>query len=95
LSDGLHNPHPGPHRALRVVFVRLRVAEIDEQAIAEVLGDIPLEAGDHFGAGVLIGPHDLAPLLRVELAGEDGGVHQVTEQHRELAAFGFGWPWLS
>ena len=40
--------------------------------------------------------YDLAEVFGVELAGEDGRVHQVTEQHRELAAFGlwgagFGW----
>jgi hypothetical protein len=48
-----------------------------------------LIAGDHLGAGVLIGSHHLAQFLRVESAGEDGGVHQVTEQHGELAAFRF------
>ena len=39
-------------------------------------------------AQVLVGAHDLAQVFRVELAGEAGGVHQVTEQHGELAAFG-------
>jgi short-chain 2-methylacyl-CoA dehydrogenase len=72
--------------------VRQGIAEVDQQAIAEILGDMPLKAGDHLGAGVLIGPHHLAPLLRVELAGEHGGVHQVTKQHRELAAFGLTEP---
>jgi hypothetical protein len=47
-----------------------------------------LIAGDHLGAGVLIGPHHVAPLFQVEPAGEHRRVHQVTEQHRELAAFG-------
>ena len=49
---------------------------------------MPLEAGDHLGARVLIGPHHLAQVFGVELAGEDGRVHQVTKQHGELAAFG-------
>ena len=73
-----------------VIFVCQGVAEVDEQAIAQILGDMALKAGDHFGAGVLIGSDDLAQVFRVELAGEGRGVHQVTEQHRELAAFGVG-----
>src|SRR4029450_440443 len=68
--------------------MRQWVAEVDEQAITEILGDMPIIASDYLGAGVLIGPHHLAQLFRVELAGEHGRVHQVTEQHSELAAFG-------
>ncbi len=96
LPQGLHHPQPGPHRPLGIIFVRQGVAEVDEQAIAEILGDMPLKAGDHLGAGVLIGPHHLAQVFRVELAGEHRRVHQVTEQHGELAAFGVRrrWMWL-
>jgi hypothetical protein len=99
LPHGLHHPHPGTHRSLGIILMGIGVAEVDQQAITEVLRDMPLEAGDHFGAGVLIRPHHLAPFFRVELASEHGGVQQVTEQHRELAAFGFwgmrgGW-WRS
>jgi hypothetical protein len=36
----------------------------------------------------LIRPHHLAPVFGVELAGQHGRVHQVTKQHRELAALG-------
>jgi hypothetical protein len=75
---------------LGVIFVRPRVAEVDQQAIAEILCNITLEAGDHLGAGLLIGPYHLAPLLRVQLAGERGRVHEVAEQHGELAAFRLG-----
>src|SRR5215475_5890519 len=70
--------------------MRQWVAEVDEQAITEILGDMPIIASNHLGAGVLIGPHHLAQLFRVELAGEYGRVHQVTEQHGELAAFRLG-----
>ena len=89
------HPQPGPHGPLGVIFVRLGIAKVDQQAIAEVLGDMPLKALDHLGAGVLVGPHHLPQLFRVELAGERGRVHQVTEQHGELAAFGVGrrWDW--
>ena len=88
LSQGLHHPEAGPHRPLSIIFMRLGVAEVDEQAIAQILRDMALEAGDHFGAGLLIGPHHLAPVFGVELAGEGGGVDEVTEQDGQLAAFG-------
>ena len=49
-----------------------------------------LKARDHLGAGVLIGPHHLAQLFRITLRGEHGGIHEVTEQHGQLAAFRLG-----
>src|SRR5215468_4268368 len=48
---------PGPYRPLGVIFVRQGVAEVDEQAVAEVLGNMPLIASDHLGTGLLIGAH--------------------------------------
>jgi hypothetical protein len=71
--------------------VRQRIPEVDEQAIAEILRDMALKAGDHPGAGLLIGPHYLAQVFWVELAGQRRRVHQVTKQHGELAAFSVGW----
>jgi hypothetical protein len=87
-SHRLHHSQPRPYRPLRIIFVRLGVAEVDQQAIAEILRDMSLIASDHFGAGLLIGPNHLAPFFGVELAGQHGRVHQITEQHGELAPFG-------
>ena len=53
---------------------------------------MPIKALDHLDTGRLIGQHDLAEVFRVELTGEAGGVCQVTEQHRELAALGLRRP---
>jgi len=69
--------------------VRQGIAEVDEQAIAEILRDMALKAGDHLGTGVLIGPHHLPEVFRVKLTGEGSRIHQVTKQHGELPAFGF------
>jgi hypothetical protein len=71
--------------------VRQRIPEVDEQAIAKILRDMALKAGDHLGAGLLIAPHHLAQVFRVELASEHGRVHEVTKQHGKLAAFSVGW----
>ena len=40
LAQGLDHAQPGPHRPLRVIFVRQRIAEVDEQAIAKILRDM-------------------------------------------------------
>ena len=90
LPHGFDHPQPGPHGPLRIIFVRQGVAEIDEQAVAEILGDMPLKAGDHLGAGVLIGAHDLPELFGVKLRRERGRADQVTEEHGELPALGLG-----
>ena len=68
--------------------MRLGIAKVDQQAIAEILRNMPVEALDDLGTGLLIGAHHLAVVFRIELTGKAGRVDQVTEQHRELAAFG-------
>ena len=68
--------------------MRLGIAKIDQQAIAEILGDMPLKALDDLSTGSLVGAHHLPQIFGIELAGERGRIHQVTEQHGELAAFG-------
>ena len=67
LAHGLDDAQPGPHRPLGVVFVRLGIAKVDQQAIAEILGDVAVKAVDHLGAGVLVGAHHLAQVFRVQL----------------------------
>ena len=49
---------------------------------------MPIKALDDLDTGCLISQHNLTQVFRVELTGEAGGVGQVTEQHRELAALG-------
>jgi hypothetical protein len=73
--------------AVRVVFVRVRIAEVHQEAISQILGDVPGKLLDHRGTGGLIRTHDLAKVFGVELAGKSRRVDQITEQHRELAAF--------
>jgi hypothetical protein len=90
LAQRLHHPQSRPHRPLRIIFVCPGIAKVDEQAIAEVLRNMPLKAGDHLGTDVLIGPHHLTQILRVELTGEHSRLHQVTKQHGELTAFSVG-----
>ncbi len=69
------------------------IAEVHQQSIAQVLGNVTLIALDHCGTGLLIGLYHLPQLFRVKLGGERGGAYQVTEQHRELPALGVCRPW--
>ena len=38
--DGCNNFKAGAHRALRIIFMRYRIAEIYKEAVAEKLGDM-------------------------------------------------------
>ena len=75
------------HRAPGIVFMGCGVAKIDQQPIAEILGDMALVGLDDLGRGLLVGAHHGAQVFGVELAGELRGADQVTEQHRELPPF--------
>src|ERR1700738_3421097 len=57
---------PGHDRALSVVLVRLRIAEVDEDAVAHVLRDKPADAADRLGDMAMIGTDHLAKILGIE-----------------------------
>src|SRR5215470_16195401 len=95
LPHGVEHPEPSPYGALGVIFVRQGVAEVDQQAIAEILRDMALKAGDHLGAAILVGAHNLPQLFGVKLRRERGRADQVTEEHSELAAFCLWSRWCS
>jgi hypothetical protein len=67
--------------------MRSWVAEIDQDAIAEVLGHMSLEALDHCGHARLVRVQHFAQVLRIEAGGELGRSDQVAEQERELPPF--------
>jgi hypothetical protein len=55
--------------------MRQKVAEVDQQPISEILGNMPVKARDHLGTDLLIGPDHLTEDFRVGLAGEYGRIH--------------------
>jgi hypothetical protein len=65
-----------------------RIAEIDQDAVAHVLGDETIEPGDDLGDGAVIGGDDLAQILGIEARGECGRADQIAEHYRKLPAFG-------
>ena len=58
-SNGIDDGQPSAHRPLGIVLVRQWVAEVNQEAVAQVLRDVALEAGDHLGADALVGAHML------------------------------------
>ena len=52
---------------LHIIFMGLRIAKIDEEAVTEILGDMPVKALDHRCARGLVGAHDLPQVFGVEL----------------------------
>src|SRR5215475_14386546 len=96
VPHALDHPQSGPHGALGIVFMGLRIAKVDEEPIAEVLGDMSVKVLNDLSADSLVGPDDLSEVFGIELTGQSGRVHQVTKQHGELAAFGLTgcrWAW--
>jgi len=93
--QGLDNFQARPYGPLGVIFMGRGIAEVHQQSIAQVLGNVTLIALAYCGTGLLIGLYHLSQIFRVKLSGERGGAYQVTEQHRELPALGFYRTWLS
>ena len=78
------------HRTPGIVFMGRGVAKIDQQAIAEILGDMTRVLPDDRGCGLLVGAHHRTQVFRVKLARELCGAHQVAEEHGELPSFRLG-----
>ena len=90
-TDRLDHRQPGAHRPLRIVLMRPRIAEIDQHAVAHVLGDEAVEAADRIGHGAVVVPDQLAQILRVKPRRQRRRADQVAEHHRQLSAFGVDW----
>jgi hypothetical protein len=65
---GVHNLDPAPDRAVGIVFVRTRIAKVDQQTITKQLGNIAVEALDDLSAGALVGADDLTQVFGVNIA---------------------------
>ena len=79
---------PGAHRALGVVLMRLRIAEINQHAVAHVLGDKPAKAADGVGDAAMIGADDLAQILGIEARRQRRRADQIAEHDGQLPPLG-------
>ena len=65
-ADRVDDREPAAGRALGIVLMRLGIAEINEHAIAHVLGDKTAKAADGVGNAAMGGADDLAQILGIE-----------------------------
>ena len=59
-GDAVNQSQTGPHRLLGIMFMCLRIAEIREDAVSHILGDIAPKLDDHLSHNGVIGrraPH--------------------------------------
>jgi hypothetical protein len=47
----------------------LGIAEVDQESVPEVLGNMTVKASDHLSAGLLIGAYHVSEVFGIELAG--------------------------
>ncbi len=87
-ADRVDDGEPGAHRPLGVVLMRLRVAEIDQHAVAHVLGDKTGEAGNRVGDAAMIGADYLAQILGIVAGRQRRRADQIAEHHGELTPLG-------
>ena len=78
------------HRPPRVVLVSAWIAEVDQNAVTDVVADVAVKSPDDLGAGALIAANHLVQIFRVHARGQSRGTDHVAEQNRELPALGLG-----
>jgi hypothetical protein len=74
------------HGALAVVLLRLGIAEQRHQAVAELFQDVAAKRSHGGRGGVEVAPHQIAPVLRIELRREARRADEVAEHHRDRTA---------
>ncbi len=68
--------------------MRLRIAEIDQQAVAEIAGDVAAEVGDDAVNRVSISDDDLGQILGIQFVRQRHRVDEIAEHHRDLPSLG-------
>ena len=58
-GNGKNRIQAGPHGPFGLILIRLRPTEVGQNAIAEILGDVPAVPGHGTGDGILVAPHDI------------------------------------
>jgi hypothetical protein len=85
----LHDRECGTDGALRLAFVRQRVAEIGDDAVPLDLRDKAFEALYAGDAGFMVAGENRPIFLRVVAVRQSGRADQIAKQHGDLAALAF------
>ena len=84
--DRLHQCEAGLNGALRVVFVRVRIAKIYHRTVAMMSRDKAVEAANGFSNAAPVAGDDCAEVFGIEPRGERNRSDQVAKQYRKLPA---------
>ena len=82
----------GPHRLLGVVFMSMRISEVNQDTVSHILSDSSAKLAHGFFGASRIGRKDVSQILRVHPGGERRRPDQISEHHRHLTAFGLFGP---
>jgi hypothetical protein len=88
--DGVDDGQRRPDRPLGIRLVRLRVAEIDQDAVAGMTGDESVEAGHQAGDMRMEGGDDLPQVLGVQPLADRGRADEVHHHHAQKPPVGQG-----
>jgi len=70
--------------------MRLGIAEINQHAVAHVLGDKTAEAADRVGDTAMVDADDLAQILGIEARGQRRRTNQIAEHDGQLPPLSLG-----
>ena len=87
---GRDQSQPGAYRALGIVLIRPRIAEISEHAVTHVSGNEPAKFLDLLGAAAMVRAHNFLQVLRVEPCRERCRANKISEHDREMTSRGCG-----
>jgi len=90
LAYRLKGGQGGAYGTLGIGLIGLRPAEIDQDAVAHVLGNKAFEPLYRLGDAPIISTDHLAQVLRVKTRRESGRADEVAKHHRELTTLGRG-----
>jgi hypothetical protein len=77
-----------PCGPLGIVFMSMRVAEINQHAVAHVFRDKPSVSLHGFSDAFLISRDELAQIFGVHARRQRRGAHEIAEHHGDLSALG-------
>src|SRR5215813_10713371 len=87
VSHRIQDTQTRSYCSMRIIFMGMGIAEIDEQTVTQELGNVPVIAANHLRTGGLVGTYHVPVLFGVELGGKPCGIDQVAEHHGELPTF--------
>ena len=88
--DRIVDSQAGAQGTFGIVLLRMRIAEINQRPVAQILGDMAAEAIDRFGDGAMILGDDIAPFLGIEACRDLRRADKIAEHHRKMAPLARG-----